>query len=203
MARRSVEVERRRQILEATCAAVADGGLRNLRIADVARRAGLSNGSVHYYFDSKQALLRAAFEFNFRASLERRRWIAETDTDPVSRLRLVVESYLPQSEDTVEAWLVWVELWVSALREPTLRTLNDEVYGEWRGFVADVVRQGQDQGLLRPGDPYRFTDELIGMLDGLAIQVLIGSGHMTVGRMRDTCMALIDAVADTRVVPHA
>jgi AcrR family transcriptional regulator len=202
MARRSVELERRAQILKATCAAVADGGLLNLRIADVARRAGLSNGSVHYYFDSKEALLRAAFEFNFRASLERRRWIADTDADPVARLRLVVESYLPQSDETVEAWLVWVELWVSALREPTLRTLNDEVYGEWRRFVAAVVSDGQDQGLLRPGDPYRFTDELIGMLDGLAIQVLIGSGHMTVERMRDTCMALIDATAQVSVTPH-
>src|SRR5262245_51822736 len=127
MPRPSVEATRKRQILTATCEVVAERGCRDLRIVDVARKAGLSNGSVHYYFDSKEELLRAAFAFNFRASLERRQWINQSDLPPVERLRMLVESYIPAQPESVQAWRVWVELWVSALGDPTLQRLNDDV----------------------------------------------------------------------------
>jgi AcrR family transcriptional regulator len=65
MPRPSVEAERRRQILDATCAVIAKSGLRQLRVSDVATAAGISSGMVHYYFDTKDELVSAAFEFNF------------------------------------------------------------------------------------------------------------------------------------------
>lgn len=194
MARPSAVAERRREILEATCASVAELGFRTVRIADVARAAGYSTGTVHYYFDSKDALLKEAFRFQYEQSLERRNSLVDAGDDPVTRLRKLARGYLPTSEETVRSWRVWVELWVSALADSSLSDLNDVYYGAWRQTVLGAVQDGKAQGLLDIADPSVFADIYVGMLDGLAIQVLIGSRDMTAERMRATCEDFLDSV---------
>ena len=110
MPRPSVEAERREQILSAACDVVAEIGFKSLRIADVARRAGTSSGTLHYYFETQTALMRAAFEWNFARSLDRRRDLLQEHEDPRQRLHAFVESYLPGDAETVRAWHVWPEL---------------------------------------------------------------------------------------------
>ncbi|MCT9930201.1 TetR family transcriptional regulator [Planotetraspora sp. A-T 1434] len=189
MPRPSVEVERREQILRGACAVIADKGLRSLRVADVAKEAGMSHGTVHYYFATKRDLVNAAFEFNFECSIERRRPILTAHEDPRERLRAFLGSYLPEDAETRQAWRVWIELWGEALRDPDLQELNERVYGDWRRVVAGIVRDGQDRGQLHGGDPVTIANVLIGMIDGLAIQVMLGSRNMPAGRMR----AVVDA----------
>ena len=187
MPRPSVEAERREQILAAACDVVSEMGFKSLRIADVARRAGTSTGTVHYYFDTKTDLMRAAFEWNFARSLDRRRHLLREQDDPRQRLRSFVESYIPADDETVRAWRVWAELWVEALHDPALQDLNEQVYGEWRRLVAGIIRDGQDAGLFRDEDPVLVANALIGMIDGLALQVILGSRSMTLDRMRSVC----------------
>jgi AcrR family transcriptional regulator len=194
--RPSVEAERKAQILRATCAVIAEAGIHDLRLTDVARRAGVSSGTIHYYFDSKQALLHAAFEHNFRHSLERRAAVLASGGDPLDLLTRLVESYAPLDVESVAAWRVWAELWVHGLRQPELQELNESIYGEWRRTVVGLVRDAQDQGLLRAGDPVLVANTVVAMIDGLAIQVLLGSRNMTVDRMRVTCRAYLDSLAN-------
>jgi AcrR family transcriptional regulator len=193
--RPSVEAERREQILSAACEVVSEIGFKSLRVADVAGRAGTSTGTVHYYFDTKTELMRAAFEWNFARSLDRRRHLLEVETDPRQRLRAFVDSYLPGDDETVRAWRVWAELWVEALHDSGLQELNEQVYGEWRRIVAGIIRDGQDAGLFRDEDPVLAANALIGMIDGLALQVLLGSHSMTLERMRAVCEQTMRSLA--------
>jgi AcrR family transcriptional regulator len=191
MPRPNVEAARREQILSAACEVVSEIGFKSLRIADVASRAGTSTGTVHYYFDTKTELMRAAFEWNFTRSLDRRRHLLQEQEDPRQRLRAFVESYLPRDRETVRAWRVWAELWVEALHDRDLQDLNEQVYGEWRRLVAGIIRDGQDAGLFRDEDPVLVANALIGMIDGLALQVLLGSRSMTLDRMRTVCEQML------------
>ena len=193
MARPSAEAERRHEILEATCDVVAERGFRDLRIADVAKRAGYSTGTVHYYFDSKNELLKEAFRFQSEQSRVRRLGFIDDVDDPVTRLRRMADGYVPSSPVTIRAWRVWLELWVSELGDVTLGNINDVYYGDWRASVLATVEAAKEQGLLWIDDPVAFSDIYVSMLDGLAIQALIGSEHMTVERMRQTCTAFIDS----------
>ncbi len=188
------EAERRDQILRATCEVIADQGFRSLRVSDVARRIKTSTGTVHYYFPTKRDLLHAAFEHNYSRSLERRRKIIDSSDDPLTRLRALVASYLPVGDETTRAWRVWAELWIEALHEPELQTINDSVYGEWRTMMAGLIRDCQAQGLIRPGDALTHTNMLIGAVDGMAIQVILGSKSMTIARMREACVGYIDSL---------
>jgi AcrR family transcriptional regulator len=195
MPRPSVEAERKDQILRATCQAIADLGYVNLRVSDVAKQAGVSGGTVHYYFDSKRDLVHAAFEYNFSRSLDRRRWILDSPDTPLARLQAVVDSYLPADQETVEAWRVWAALWAEGLRDPVLQELNERMYGEWRRLVAGIIRDGQANGQVVAGDPVLYANTLIAMIDGMAFQVMLGSQNMTAQRMRSTCLAYLESLA--------
>ncbi|GGI07015.1 TetR/AcrR family transcriptional regulator [Egicoccus halophilus] len=187
MTRTSVVAARREQILGATCEVAAEVGFRSLRVTDVAQRVGCSSGTVHYYFATKRALIRAAFEHNFQASLARRAAILDSDGDAVVRLRSLIASYLPESPVTVEAWKVWAELWVGALHDPDLRELNDVVYGAWRSRVAEIIAEGQRDGTMQPGDPQVLANAVIGLIDGLSIQVLLESRSLDVLHVHEVC----------------
>src|SRR6476646_1049508 len=52
------------EILEAACRVVVREGAHGLRMAAVAREAGVSKALVHYYFSTRQELLRAAFAWS-------------------------------------------------------------------------------------------------------------------------------------------
>lgn len=193
MPRPSAVAERRREILEATCFVVAERGFRELRIVDVAKRAGYSTGTVHYYFDSKDELLKEAFRFQYEQSVGRRETYFEADDDPVTRLRKMADGYLPSTTQTIQSWRVWLELWVSALGDESMSRINDFFYDDWRKSVLEAVTEARAQGLLAVPDPVAFADAYVAMMDGLAIQVLIGSVHMNAERMRLTCRAFIDS----------
>lgn len=192
MSRPNVEVERREQIMLATCQVISELGMHEMRMADVAKRAGVSSGMLHYYFEGKRALLVAAFEFNFARSLERRRMLLEAGESPISVLRGLVESYLPQGAETLVAWKVWAELWAESMRDPQFQAINEKLYEDWRHIAAEIVRRAQDTGSVREGDPVELANMLIGMIDGLAIQVLAQSERMPLPTMRHTLFAFID-----------
>ena len=192
MARPSVEAERREQILRSACRVIAARGVVGLRVADVARDAGVSPGIVHYYFDTKLALVRAAFEDNFTRSLARRSEILDATGDSVAVLYSVIESYLPVGDETVEAWQVWIELWAAALQDDALHDIHDRTYGRWREVVVAIISEGQARGELAAGDATTYANMLVSMLDGLAVQVLLGSTSLDVDAMRAVCRRFVD-----------
>jgi AcrR family transcriptional regulator len=194
MPRPSVEAERRPQILSAACSVIASVGIPALRLSDVAKEAGVSSGTVHYYFETKRDVITAAFEFNLADSLARRQELLHSGKDGLAILNDLVESYLPNDDLSVRAWKVWLALWAEGSRDPVLQEINDRLYGQWRDVVTSVIAAAQREDLARAGDPADLANMLIGMLDGLAVQVLLESPRMTLATMRATCKAFIGDV---------
>ncbi|MGV9796752.1 TetR/AcrR family transcriptional regulator [Mycobacterium sp. NPDC003449] len=192
MPRPSVEAERRPQILAAACAVIASVGIPALRLSDVAKEAGVSSGTVHYYFETKREVIAAAFEYNLADSLARRQKLLASGKDGVAILHDLVESYLPNDEQSVRAWKVWLALWAEGSRDPVLQEINDRLYGQWRDVVAEVLKNAQHEGLTRDGDPEVQANMLIGLLDGLAVQVVLKSPGMPLDLMRRICDDFID-----------
>ncbi|MFN3003084.1 TetR/AcrR family transcriptional regulator [Mycolicibacterium wolinskyi] len=196
MPRPSVEAERRPQILAAACEVIATVGVPDLRLTDVAAAAGVSSGTVHYYFDTKKDVINAAFEFNLAESLRRRQELLNSTKGSLAKLNDLVESYLPKDEQSQRAWKVWLALWAEATRDQVLQDVNQKLYGQWREVVADVIRAAQEEGTARPGNAVSLANMLIGMLDGLAVQILLGSADVTLASARKTIKAFIrDVIA--------
>lgn len=196
MARPSVEAQRREEIMRSACAQIAAKGVLGLRVSDVAKGAGVSPGIVHYYFETKFELIRAAFEDNFTRSLDRRAAIFDDkEAHAADSLHAIVESYLPLGEETIEAWNVWIELWAAALQDEALAEVNDRAYSRWASMIEAVVARGQERGELVAEDSALIADSLMGLIDGLSVQVLLSSHGMTVERMRAICHRLVDSIS--------
>jgi AcrR family transcriptional regulator len=183
MARPSVEEARKTQILSATRRVVVQRGLATLRVADVAEEAGLSSGIIHYYFDGKEDLLREMFEDNFATSLRRRSSVLNKDIPADEKLNLILQSYIPRRRTTYESWHIWLELWTGALQDPELRKLNETAYGAWRDIVKGIISDGIAQGIFAVDSLDSVVNQLVGMLDGLAMQTLVGSATLTAEEM--------------------
>src|SRR4026209_925191 len=114
---------RHQEILEAAARVITDRGLAETRISDIAERCGVSPGLILYYFESKDRLLVEALtyaidQFCLRLSRELRR--ITSAREQLDRLiELSVPGLLPAYE-RLDAWALWIEIWVRALRDPAL-----------------------------------------------------------------------------------
>ena len=80
--------------------------------------------------------------------------------------------------------VLWMELWVRALRDPRLEATRVRLDRRWRAVLADVVRAGQAQGEFGPVDPGEFALLLSAVMDGFAIQVALRDPDVPVGLVR-------------------
>jgi AcrR family transcriptional regulator len=143
--RRETPDARRKEILEAACRMITERGADRVRMADVARRAGVSPGLLHYYFATRSELLRAAFLYADQRVLAFEERVAAS-YPPVEALRLLLLSYLDRQGDILENWVLWREMGSHCLTEPSLRPAFRDVYVSWVDLLAGIIQRGQAGG---------------------------------------------------------
>jgi AcrR family transcriptional regulator len=170
--------QRRQQILEAAALVIADRGLCDTRVADIGARAGVSAALVLYYFGSKDRLLTEALTFaEDRFYLETFHELAGMESARQRLARLIDLSFPPERPsrvDIVDDWVLWIELWSRALRDPEVSRKREMLDRRWRETIADVVREGQRSGEFEAVDAGTFALRLAALMDGLALQVVMG-----------------------------
>src|SRR3954469_20195994 len=89
---RRLPEERPKQILDAALAVFAERGLSAARLEDIAKRAGVSKGTIYLYFANKEELFRGVVRDTVIAFIERgeARLAAERD-DPTRALDVWME----------------------------------------------------------------------------------------------------------------
>ena len=180
---------RRPAILDAAAAVIAERGVLKTRIADVAERAGTSAPGVLYWFATKDELLTEALAFSddrFYAELSGR--LAELDSAR-DRLARLVELWPSEGDQET---VLWMELWVRALRDPAVNATRQALDARWREAIAGVVRDGQAAGEFREGDPEAFALTLGALMDGFAIQLALRDPAVTPALVEEHCMALVE-----------
>lgn len=113
--------ERRRQMVRAMLEVVAERGYDGASVAEVARRAGLAPGLVHYYFRDKLALALALVEFLGELAAEREGERLARAPEGGRSLALI-DAYLERGPGAAPAVVAcWVALGAEAVRTPELR----------------------------------------------------------------------------------
>jgi len=191
--RPKVEHLRKPQIISAAADVLYERGLFDTRIGDIAERAGTSAPTILYYFESKDRLLEEAVDQTDRDFYERL-------TEGQARREGAVDKLVHLIEETslgpggLSDWTLWMEMWVRARRDPTVRDAYFRLDRRQRKLIADIVREGQDEGAFEPGvDPDEFALALSGLMDGLGVQVTLGQPDVTAERMVDRCLALAES----------
>jgi AcrR family transcriptional regulator len=181
---------RRPAILTAAAEVISERGVQNTRISDVAERAGTSAPGVLYWFPTKDELLVEALQFaddRFYESLTRELEGLGTATERLTRL---IELWPAEGDGET---LLWMELWVRALRDPQLAKTRERLDRRWRAAIADIVRDGQASGEFGAADADDLALLLGALMDGFAIQLALDDPAVTADTVRRHCLGLVES----------
>ena len=182
---RSDAPDARERILRAATELIASDGIDEVRIARVANRARASTSLVHHYFSTREELLAQALLQSFELAADER-----FDAGPAAApsategLAIAIEECLPTPGEGEREWVLWVELWLRAAREPELRPVAGRMYESYREWVARVIRRGVDSGEFSQVDPDQIADLAMALFDGLGVRALIRDPAMSLERAR-------------------
>lgn len=170
MGRQKVDV-RREEILAATVAEIEATGMSSLRVADIAKSLGVSSGLVFYHFDTKDALLVAAFEFAVARDLARLDKALAKGNTPTERLARILAAYGPTG--SAQGWTIWIDAFATALREPSIRRSLRMMDKHWFNALQAAIEAGVETGDFDCPDPAAAVSRIGALLDGLTIAVLV------------------------------
>jgi AcrR family transcriptional regulator len=177
---------RRVDILNATAIAIADRGLCETRIADVAEIVGVSPALVLYYFPNKAALLTEALIYldrMFYDSVAEKLTAAPTAEE---RLIILIEESCPRPAgpgELPDSWILWPATWEMARLDPALASARARLDEAWRSQIVTIVEDGMAAGEFAQVDAKDFAIQLAAMLDGLAIEAMLGDPTVDADRM--------------------
>src|SRR3982074_1573599 len=103
---RRLPEERPRQIIEAAFEIFGERGLAAARLEDIAKRAGLSKGTIYLYFPNKEELFREVIRQTVIAFIER------------------AEARMGEIADPMQALLAWMEGYWAWLRSPVFPAMH-------------------------------------------------------------------------------
>jgi AcrR family transcriptional regulator len=170
----------REKILDAAVERIARDGIDGVRIARIAMDAGVSTALVHYHFATREALLAEALEHSFELAGDTR--TVDTGEGPaVQRLREMIDQCLPLPGVQERDWVLWVELWLRAVRHPELRPTAAKLYARMHDWFVEAIESGD----FAPCDADRVADRTLALLDGLGLRALLGDPEVTIERARE------------------
>lgn len=161
----------RSRILAASRALFAERGFVACRVADVARRAGMSPGNVYWHFDSKEAILRAILAEGFE-NREGMTAGAAGEYGPARRkLGILVDRTLAFYEANAEFTVILGGLMGEGGRE-LMRSLGfelAEIEGRSRANLRRVFAEARSEGVVEAADPDLLVAFYLAFFDGLVI----------------------------------
>ena len=185
---------RRQQMLHAAAELISARGFGDTRIADVARRSGVSPALVIYYFGSRDRLLIDALRYSdeiFYAAAEK--LLIGLDTARAKLEGLVRLTLGPQSvTEFPGSWGLWLDTWAQAYRYPEVARGRLELEVRWRDLIVDIVRQGRRDGDIDKVDEARFAATFSALLDGLSIMVALQDPLVDDSVACDIAMTMVD-----------
>ncbi|WP_051388682.1 TetR/AcrR family transcriptional regulator [Arthrobacter sp. 35W] len=164
-------VAKREEILRTALAIFSQEGYRGTSLREVARECGLSLPGLMHYFNSKEELLAAILkkrdENDFAAS-----YVEGEDPFAILSATMRHNAEVPG--------LVQLYATLSAAASDPAHPAHGffvERYREFRGRLADAVRERQAAGLLDAGlDPEKLSAIAIALADGLQVQWMLDPG---------------------------
>jgi TetR/AcrR family fatty acid metabolism transcriptional regulator len=159
-------------ILDAAIRVFAQKGFHGARISDVAEAAGVADGTIYLYFKNKDDLLLTIFEEKMdllQAGLEA---ALQGVTDPLEQVRTFAHYHFRQVRDHRElAEVLQIEL---RLSNKFLKEYRPEKLWVYLGCFADIVRGGQDKGVIRADvEPFMAMWAFFGAMDEMAMQFIL------------------------------
>lgn len=163
--------DKRERILAAAERIFARHGFFAARVSEIAKEAGVADGTIYLYFKSKDDLLISLFEHRMtQVNAELRAAIA--GLGPSAQLRAFVHAYLQMvSDEPAAAEVLTLELRQSG---KFMKEYDNPQFGELLRLLGGIIADGQAAGVLATAIPSSIAARMIfGILDEIALVWLL------------------------------
>ncbi|MFF8841134.1 TetR/AcrR family transcriptional regulator [Streptomyces sp. NPDC015127] len=190
------QTARRQALVSAAGQAIAERGLEGLRIKDIADAAGVSQGSVLYYYPELDDLVlevhRGAVE-SYLASRQQAYDEAPAD-GPAARLRALLDSGLPSTADDPVHGLLY-ELHRRAGRSPGHAELMTSLFAREVALYTTALEVGAATGVFTlTGSAHDQAHGLVALEDGYGLHIVSHNAALHPARARELMLAHARAV---------
>jgi TetR/AcrR family fatty acid metabolism transcriptional regulator len=178
------------QILEAAVKVFARQGFHQSTVAQIAKEAGVADGTIYLYFKNKDDILVQFFSFRAKQVFESFREAVNGAQTSTEKLRNLVHRHLAEFQRDKDGAVVYqVETHQnSRLAEAQIKEMSKM----YRDLISEIIEQGQQEGTIRRdlyvGLVKRF---IIGAVDEVINTWLHSNGEYDLVSMADPLVELV------------
>ncbi len=168
--------DKRERILRAAIKVFARKGFYAARVSEIAKAAGVADGTIYLYFDNKDDVLVSIFEDRIVKLIATLKNELAAAADVPSKIRCVIELQLGLLEGRRDlAEVITVNLRQSS---KLLKQYAAPLFNEYLDTIAQVFAEGQATRVVRDDvHPMVLARSLWGSLDGLALTWALGKAE--------------------------
>lgn len=170
--------DRKLGLVRIACELIANKGFEGFRIRQVAAAAGIDNGTLHYHFPSKQALIRGVVDYlleEFRTSSVKQN--RRQGLTGLGQLRREFENLRVRLDEFPEQFTVMTELLGHAHRHPDVAGVLRQFEESWRIDVLDILELGVRDGSFRADlDASATARALVAQFMGIIYKARLSGG---------------------------
>lgn len=159
--------DKRERILIAAERIFARHGFFAARVSEIAREAGVADGTIYLYFKSKDDLLISLFENRMKQVNDKLRQ-AIAGKPPIEQLRAFIQAYLQLvSDEPTAAEVLTIELRQSS---KFMKEYDNPQFADFLRMLGGIIADGQARGELDAAVPSHIAARMIfGIVDELAL----------------------------------
>src|SRR5215510_1763492 len=179
--------DKREASLRAAISVFAHSGYFNSKVADIAREAGVADGTVYLYFKSKEDILHSIFDRSVEEALDAARKQVAQVTDPKEKLRQIALLHLERLGDDRDLAIVFqVELRGST---KFMEEFSAAGFAEYLGMLRRTFEEGQRAGVFRKDLNSKLVAKILfGALDEMATNWIISKRNYKLEPLADAVM---------------
>lgn len=184
--------DKREAIIRAGVKVFAEKGFFSSKVADVAREAGIADGTVYLYFKSKDEILHSIFDRGMAEFIERGRNELRDLKSPEDKLRRIAELHLENlGADRDLAIVFQVELRGST---KFMREFSAAGFHEYLEIIRETIAEGQKAGVFRSDiKPIVAAKILYGSLDEMVTNWILSDRAYALAPMAGEVLKLFFA----------
>jgi AcrR family transcriptional regulator len=189
-----VPPDRQAEIVHVAYRLIAERGLEGLRFADVAREAGINNGTLLYYFASKNALIQAVGAYLVQQFSQTGAPSATLETEPPNALDQLRWEFTDAREHLPDQLsVVYTELLLRGQRDPSVAAMLRDIDANWQGWLTGLLRRGQQSGAIRSDvDLDLVSTTIMACIRGVGMQAMVADDPTTLDSVMETLAELIE-----------
>ena len=166
MSLRELKAERkRRDILRSAARAFKKKGYSATTMEDIASELLMTQGSLYYYFKSKEEILFACHEYSMEHILASLDWVSATDATAASKIRTLVAEHVAVLMDDLQGSAMALEF--TALAEPYFSKII-RLRDQYERGLREIIREGVESGEFVPVNPRLSGFMVLGAINWIA-----------------------------------